>query len=190
MARDPFIVGADLAIDVPGELFAPAETATFSGAYDMGAFEFGPDSYEALGPLPFSVTLTNVGGALLVQGSISGSVRTSCSRCLEAAEYDVESDVEGYFIIEGEGEAPDDMDDDEFDVLPESNRIDLEPLLRAAVLADLPLVPVCDDDCKGLCPICGANLNEGPCGCKPREAEKEPSAPTNPFEALKNYKFE
>ena len=59
------------------------------------------------------------------------------------------------------------------------------PLIVAALLLEVPLVPLCDDDCKGLCPQCGANLNEGPCGCSRDEADVEAS----PFAALKNFDF-
>ncbi|MCQ5072305.1 YceD family protein, partial [Adlercreutzia sp. DFI.6.23] len=61
----------------------------------------------------------------------------------------------------------------------------LVPLILAALLLEVPLVPLCDDDCKGLCPQCGANLDEGPCGCSRDEADVEAS----PFAALKNFDF-
>ena len=78
-----------------------------------------------------------------------------------------------------------DMEGDEFDFLPDNRKIDLVPLIVAALLLEVPLVPLCDDDCKGLCPQCGANLNEGPCGCSRDEADVEAS----PFAALKNFDF-
>ncbi|HET6915863.1 MAG TPA: DUF177 domain-containing protein [Acidimicrobiales bacterium] len=43
--------------------------------------------------------------------------------------------------------------------------LDLQPLVRDALLLDLPLAPLCREDCKGLCPTCGADLNDGPCSC-------------------------
>ena len=81
------------------------------------------------------------------------------------------------------------MEGDEFDLLPESNTIDLVPLITAALLVEVPLVPLCDDDCEGLCLQCGKNLNEGPCECAPA-AEDDASMKPNPFAALKDYKFE
>lgn len=179
-----------LVIDVPSELFAPAESSSFSGTYDPGVFPYGPDEYTAASPLAWHALISNVGGALLVSGSITGTVRTSCARCLEDAVMDVSGEVEGYFIIEGEGDAPDDMDEDEFDILPESHQIDMEPLLHAAMLVDLPLVPLCDEECKGICSTCGANLNEGLCGCAADEDEGDGIAANNPFAALKNLKLD
>ena len=158
-----------LVIDVPAELFAPAESSSFEGTFDMGEFDFGPDHYKTVEPLRWNALVTNVGGALLVSGTIEGVVATECSRCLDDVEYDVAGELEGYLIIPGQSEEPEDMDEDEFDYLPESNQLDFEPILRAAVLVDLPYVPLCSDDCRGLCPQCGANLNEGPCDCKAEE---------------------
>jgi uncharacterized protein len=45
--------------------------------------------------------------------------------------------------------------------------IDLDPLIREEVLLALPLAPLCEAACQGICPTCGADLNEGPCGCAP-----------------------
>lgn len=180
-----------LVIDVPAELFAPAESSSFEGTYDMGEFDFGPDHYKTVGTMQWNAFVSNVGGALLVTGFITGVVATECSRCLDEVEYDVNGELEAYLIIPGESEAPEDMDEDEFDYLPESNQLDFEPILRAAVLVDLPYVPLCAEDCKGLCPQCGANLNDGPCGCKPVEDDvvRTDSGKPSQFAALKNFKF-
>ena len=53
----------------------------------------------------------------------------------------------------------------------------------------MPLVPLCDDDCKGICPDCGADLNEGPCSCGETDDGEEDGA-KNPFSVLKNFPFE
>ena len=68
--------------------------------------------------------------------------------------------------------------------------IRVSPLIQAALMVDAPDMPLCRDDCAGLCPQCGANLNEGPCGCgeDPDLAAFEKQA--NPFLALADFKFE
>ena len=178
-----------LVIEIPAELFAPAESSSYAGELAISSFEFGPDEYRAARPLSWNASITNVGGALLVSGTVKGQVTTACARCLEDAAFDVEGEIEGYFLIEGEGEAPDDMEEDEFDVLPEDNKLDLEPLILAAVYVELPLIPLCREDCKGICPTCGANLNEGPCDCVPDASDEDDGInPNNPFPALKGLK--
>ena len=180
-----------LVIEIPAELFAPAESFSYAGELAISSFEFGPDEYRAARPLSWNASITNVGGALLVSGTVKGQVTTACARCLEDATFDVEGEIEGYFLIEGEGEAPDDMEEDEFDVLPEDNKLDLEPLILAAVYVELPLSPLCREDCKGICPTCGANLNEGPCDCVPDASDEDDGInPNNPFAALKGLKLD
>ncbi|MDO5042462.1 MAG: DUF177 domain-containing protein [Slackia sp.] len=179
-----------LVIEVPSELFSPAESSLFDGVFDPEEFSCGPDTYVAQKPLSYHVVLTNVGGAILVTGTVEGALLTSCGRCLDDMAVEIEGEVEGYFLIEGEGEAPEDMDEDEFDVLPESHEIDLGVLLMAAVLVDLPLVPLCDEDCKGMCARCGKNLNEGPCDCASDVDEDEAVGKNNPFAALKGISFD
>lgn len=171
-------------IAIPNELFSPAEMAHFEGEADLGVLKAGPDLYTFTAPLAWSADITNTGDALLVTGTAEGEAVTACARCLEDVTLPVTGDIEGYFLIGGEdAEAPEDMDEDEFDVLPADNKIDLAPLITAAVLLEVPLVPLCRDDCQGLCTACGANLNEGPCGCEPA-GEGAPDA-ANPFAVLK-----
>lgn len=185
-------------IFVPAELFAPAESSHFEGEAPLPVLTAGPDRYEFAGPLAWQVDVTNTGGALLVAGSVAGEAKGACARCLEEFTLPLCGEVEGYFLIGPDEEAPEGWDEDEFDVLPENHVIDLEPLIVAALLLELPLVPLCDDECKGLCYRCGANLNEGPCGCAPQiEGEGasggESDAPAdgrNPFAVLKGYRFD
>ena len=99
------------------------------------------------------------------------------------------SHFEGSIAIPVMKAAPEDMDEDEFDVLPADKVIDLEPLITAALLLEFPLIPLCDEECKGLCPQCGANLNEGPCGCEPA-ADDDDDTPPNPFAALKDFPYD
>lgn len=175
-------------IHLPQELFESAEMRHYEGQAPLAVLQAGPDTYTFAEPVEWSADITNTGGALLVMGQARANAVTQCARCLDDVSYQLEGDIEGYFLIGGEeAEAPDDLEGDEFDLVPENHVIDLAPLIEQALLLELPLVPLCDDNCKGLCPQCGANLNEGPCGCG-REDRAE--APDNPFAALKNLKFD
>ncbi len=102
------------------------------------------------------VVLESVPGAVIARGSVSAPWRGECRRCLGEAAGRVLVDVVEVF--------EDDHDPDETYPL-EADRLDLEPLARDAVLLELPLVPLCSVDCRGLCPTCGADLNQAGCGC-------------------------
>lgn len=177
-------------ITVPAELFAPAQYAHYEGELALPVMKAGPDLYDFAAPVTWQADITNTGDALLVSGTVEGEASTSCARCLDTFTFPVTGEIEGYFVIGGESDAPEDMDEDEFDLLGEDNVIDLDPLIKAALLLEFPLVPLCDDACLGLCPVCGADLNDGPCGCDPAPAQEEADAPPNPFAALKDFPFE
>ena len=78
---------------------------------------------------------------------------------------------------------------EEYELLGEDHIIDLSPLLVAALSLELPHTPLCDDECKGLCAGCGANLNVEECTCEKTEEEEDEFHP-NPFSVLRNIKFE
>lgn len=180
-------MNAETRIEVPAELFAPAESSHFQGQITLPKLETGPDCYEFSEPLSWQATISNTGDALLVTGSVQGVASTACARCLDEFTIPLDGEIEGYFLLSHEQDAPEDMDDDEFDVLPENHIIDFEPLIIAALLLEFPLVPLCDEDCKGLCPTCGANLNEGACECT---HTSDDDTPPNPFAVLKDFPFD
>lgn len=185
------VSGDPLSLEVPAELFSPAEFAQFEGIVAVDEFECGPDSYRFSEPLSWHADVSNTGDALLVTGSVTGEARTDCARCLEDAVFDVEGEIEGYFLLDG-AEIPEGADEDEFDRLPANHVLDMESLVVAAIVFELPLVPLCDEECRGLCPTCGANLNEGPCGCEKEQSDgpDEFELAKNPFAALANFSFD
>lgn len=180
-------------IKLPSELFALAESLHFEGSFELDALDIGPDTYTFEGPVAWDVTVTDTGGAMLVQGSAQVDATTSCSRCLSAVPVGLAGDIEGYFLFGDDrpddlGEGEDAVGDDEFDVLPDDHVINLEPLIKAALIMAAPTTPLCRPDCAGLCPKCGANLNEGGCGCDLSDDEFEEAK--NPFSVLKQIRFD
>lgn len=175
-----------LIIELPQEMFSPAEYMHIDEAVLLDPISTGPDTIEFPEPLNCSIDITNTGDAFLVGGSVHGIAKTPCARCLEDSIFDIDGEIEGYFLISKEADAPEDLEGDEFEYLIDDKKIDMIPLIESAVLLDLPRVPLCDDDCKGLCPRCGANLNQGSCDCE-KDADVSPD---NPFAVLKDIKFD
>jgi uncharacterized protein len=98
------------------------------------------------------------GGAILVEGSVVAPWAGDCRRCVGPAVGQVDIRVRELF----------EPGSDHEETYPlEGDQIDLEPLVRDAVLLELPQAPVCADTCQGLCPTCGINRNEGTCDCEP-----------------------
>lgn len=102
------------------------------------------------------VLLEWVTDGLLASGTVMARRSGECRRCLEPVRGDVEIDFQELFEAKPrEGET--------YRLGHET--IDLQPLVRDALLCELPLAPVCREACKGLCPTCGADLNVGACYC-------------------------
>lgn len=110
----------------------------------------------ATSPIALDLRLESVVEGVLVTGTADVSLRGECVRCLEPIEDESEVDVQELFLYEGK-----DIDDEEASRI-EGEFIDLEPVIRDAVVLDLPFAPLCRPDCAGLCPTCGANLNIDP----------------------------
>jgi uncharacterized protein len=106
-------------------------------------------------PTQLDLRLESVNEGIVVKGVIRVPWEGECRRCLRTVQNLLEVPVFEVFEDEPvEGETS----------KLEIDRIDLEPLVRETVLLELPMVPLCRDDCAGLCPECGADRNEGDCG--------------------------
>jgi uncharacterized protein len=113
-------------------------------------------------PVVVDALLEWVSDGLLATGTVEGSWRAPCRRCLKPARGDLRVDFQELFETDSrEGES----------YRLGHDSIDLEPLAREALALDLPLAPLCQEDCRGLCPTCGADLNLGDCDCPPPEAD-------------------
>jgi uncharacterized protein len=103
-------------------------------------------------------------GRFYFSGQIAGVAPDACRRCLTDVETAVSDRVQLLFAEIGE-DAADDPDVYEFD--PRTHELDLRPAIREQWVLVVPAYAQCRDDCAGLCAGCGADLNQGPCGCPP-----------------------
>jgi uncharacterized protein len=111
-------------------------------------------------PVEFDLRLEAVMEGVLVTGTARAELTGECARCLEPLTDEVEVDLQELFAYEESDTATDEGDDDVSRL--EGDLLDLEPLLRDAVVLSLPFQPLCRDDCPGLCTECGARLADDP----------------------------
>lgn len=108
----------------------------------------------------------NMSGYIELTAKLTAEYETVCARCLKPLERKMILELK-YPIAESlENEANDEY------IIPENGFIDLSELVRENIILNLPISHLCDDDCKGLCSKCGADLNLGDCGCV--RVEKDP----------------
>ncbi|MER7397761.1 YceD family protein [Streptomyces sp. NPDC000151] len=119
-------------------------------------------------PVELDLRLESVMDGVLVTGTGRASVTGECVRCLEPIERELEADFQEMFSYPDAdarvrpADAGDDAEDEEDTLFLEDDLFDLEAVLRDAVVLALPLQPVCQDDCPGLCSDCGARLADDP----------------------------
>lgn len=101
--------------------------------------------------------ITRTQQGMLVQGQFSGELIQECVRCLTDFFWPVQTTFDELYAFK-----EDSVTDSEL-ILPEDAYIDLEPLVRDYLLIEIPIRPICREDCLGLCEVCGQNLNQGTC---------------------------
>jgi uncharacterized metal-binding protein YceD (DUF177 family) len=111
-------------------------------------------------PVELDLRLESVMEGVLVSGSVTVPLTGSCARCLEPIEDSLDLDVQELYAYEG-STTEETSEEDEVRLV-EGERIDLEPMVRDAVVLALPLAPVCDEDCAGLCADCGQRWDDLP----------------------------
>ena len=105
-------------------------------------------------------------GDVFWRGQLAGEARGACRRCLTEVTLQVAATVDVLFSTD-----PDAADDPNvYPLAPRATHVDLRPALREEVVLAVPAYFQCREDCAGLCPRCGADLNQGPCGCSAAEA--------------------
>lgn len=109
-------------------------------------------------PFKLKGTVKNIAGTLYLELNADVSFETQCARCLDTVSENLSFEIYEVF-----SKTPVE-NDDEVTVL-ESGNIDLDDVLEKAFVGVLPISYLCSDDCKGLCPDCGCNLNHETCSC-------------------------
>jgi len=114
-------------------------------------------------PVDLDLRLEAVMEGVLVTGTARATLTGECARCLEPLTEEIEVSLQELYVYEDHAvtEPGSGDEDDEVSML-EGDLVDLEPLLRDAVVLALPFQPLCTDDCPGLCPECGARLADDP----------------------------
>lgn len=123
-----------------------------------------PDTAE----VDADVVLDSVDGGIEVSATVVAPWEGECRRCLKPVGGQLRCEVRELYRPRPPGEPP---NEDEETYPLSGEMLDLRPLVRDAVLLELPIAPLCRADCAGLCPTCGADLNEGECGCAPVSAD-------------------
>jgi len=150
-----------------------------------------PDDDPAAGAGQAELSIYMEEGNVFVRGPLTGWLEVACSRCLGPARVILDEDLAVTYLPrasvagdeageDGPAEAPARAEGEEGEALGvelsggdldvygyEGEELDLTPLFREQIILAVPFAPLCSEECKGLCPQCGADLNQETCECKP-----------------------
>ena len=118
-----------------------------------------------------------------VRGHLDARMELECGRCLERFDMSVAQDLELYYLPHGRDAVPEDEDEVELSdrdmvvAYYNNRRLDLGEVVREQLLLAVPLKRLCREQCRGLCPVCGANRNATACACKIEESQDPRLAP-------------
>lgn len=126
----------------------PVEGLTLSEELNPKKLDLETDIIKFSSPIKVRIEASRITNAVTVNLSIDSLWHAICSRCLEEFDTALKKNIRLNF--QADNLAP---------------TIELDPEIREEIILDYPIKPLCKPDCKGLCPRCGANLNEGGCTC-------------------------
>lgn len=175
-----------LIIAVDERLGSAGDTWQVAGHLDEAGYELGDHEFSLPSGADYDIVLTNAGEGILATGILTAHVVGTCDRCLEEASFDVDAEVDGYYLFEEPEQLSDDEDEADFELVSADRTIDLSGALLSALVMETPYVVLCREDCRGLCPVCGANLNETDCGhvAELEERRERERLASSPFAAL------
>src|SRR6266496_6146848 len=158
----------DLIFNVAQLMKAPVGTSSENDIHEED-IQLDED-IKVIGPIKGHVRMRRTNQGLLVDGWVELTLELSCNRCLKMYEQAMHVNFEEQFyptvdVISGLPLAP--FDEDEIFPIDAHHLVDLTEAIRQNLLLDLPMVVVCQENCKGLCPQCGQDLNLGSCECEP-----------------------
>jgi uncharacterized protein len=160
-------------------VFLPSQLAEGSNRFEIEADidELDLDAYNFREPLHCSIALLRTGNRIDLHLDLKTSIELACSRCGELTHYDVDTSADVTFLPELRRRSAED-EQNATDLEFYREEIDLRSVVRDTFLLAVPIAVLCRQDCKGLCPSCGTNLNLSSCEC-------EKKGVSSPFEKLR-----
>jgi uncharacterized protein len=127
------------------------------------------DAFSVAGPVHLVADVRKDGGKVRLTGRLTATLDVGCSRCLEPFVMPIDAPLDLLFLPasqNGGAEEREVADDDLGVSFYENDTLDLGEVMREQFYLALPMKPVCREDCRGLCPSCGANRNRETCSCQ------------------------
>lgn len=154
-----FLWGEQMKIDLKRLKLHPQESENFRFE-EKGRDELLADIGGRFAePVEVNLLVNHTGGMFMGRGTLKTALELPCSRCLDHFHYPVQTE---FSVMMAEQAQP----DSEEDILTvQQGEVDLRPAVEQCIYAEIPINPLCKEDCQGICPECGVNRNQEACRC-------------------------
>ena len=151
--------------------------------YDFDSFQSRLGDFPIRSKSPVILRIANQENKkLLIQGTVELVVDIPCGRCLENVPTSIHFDIDKELIIQDGSVVDEDMEEIDYLI---GFELDVDKLVYAEILVNWPMRVLCKDDCKGICKVCGMNLNKGACNCQRTELDPRMAAIQDIFNKFK-----
>ena len=140
----------------------------YDRTFEPSEVEMPGDAYRIVAPVQIGFDVHKDKDKFRLVGTLRTELELPCSRCLEPFRFPVDLDFDQRYLPQAEASTEEETEVAEEDLgtsFYRDEQIDLSELIREQVYLVLPMKPLCREDCRGLCPHCGTNLNAGTCEC-------------------------
>lgn len=170
-------------IDVSDILKSINKETTKEVTYEFDSFQSRLGDFPIRKKSPVMLTLTNVEDQkLLIKGTVDLEVLIPCGRCLEEVPTSIHFDIDKELNIQGDSVVDEELEEIDYLI---GFELDVDKLVYAEILVNWPMRVLCKDDCKGICKVCGMNLNKGACTCQRTELDPRMAAIQDIFNNFK-----
>lgn len=135
--------------------------------FEFSNLEVVEEEAVFLEPVHAEVTVRREGDEVFIKGTVKTVISFVCSRCLVPYEYPLEARFDLVYLPEELEEPKEELDSQDLETsFYYSRRVDLKEVILEQLNLSFPVKPLCSEDCRGLCPVCGKDINSGACTCE------------------------
>lgn len=170
-------------IDISNVVKSINKELTTEVMIEMDTFESRLGIFPILEKAPIELSISNhENKELYISGTVNVKVSIPCGRCLEEVPTQIHFDINKKLIIEDRSLVDEEMDETDYLI---GFELDVDKLVYAEILVNWPMKVLCKDDCKGICKVCGMNLNKEACNCQRTELDPRMAAIQDIFNKFK-----
>ena len=170
-------------IDISSIVTCENKSLTEKVQIELESFVSRLGEFPIIEKAPIDLQIANIdGGKLRISGDVDLRVSIPCSRCLEEVPTDIHFSIDKDIKLEDSVVHDEDVEDNDYLI---GFNLDIDRLIYGEILVNWPMKVLCRDDCKGICKVCGMNLNKGECNCQRTELDPRMAAIQDVFNKFK-----